>query len=50
MATKKKNSLEGYYVIKFEKYVELMSEINKKYNIFNMKLQIFLLNYFILLR
>ncbi len=33
MAAKKKTDLSDYYVIKFEKYIDLMSEIERKYNI-----------------
>lgn len=33
MAAKKKTGLEDYYVIKFEKYIDLLTEIERKYNI-----------------
>lgn len=33
MAAKKDNPLNNYYVIKFEKYIDLLTEIETKYNI-----------------
>jgi hypothetical protein len=33
MTVKKKTGLEDYYVIKFEKYIDLLTDIERKYNI-----------------
>lgn len=33
MAKKKDNDLSNYYVIKFEKYIDLLTDIEKKYHI-----------------
>lgn len=33
MSNKKEDDLEGYYVIKFERYIDLLNEIEHKYTI-----------------